>query len=60
MTDLYFLTPGVVTQIFNPTAELTISAGTSTNEANTEIKTRRVAAEKERRKYKNTESNLNL
>ena len=37
ITDLYFLIPAVIAQIFNPTAELTIPTGTPINEANTEI-----------------------
>ena len=34
--DLYFLIPAVVTQIFNPIAELVIPIGTSTKEAKEE------------------------
>ena len=37
--DLYFLIDVVTAQIFNPNAELVISTGTETNEANAEITT---------------------
>ena len=39
MIDLYFLIPAVIAQIFNPTAEIVIPAGTHTNEAIAEIET---------------------
>ena len=35
--DLYFLTPVVITKIFNPISELVISIGKPTKEAKTEI-----------------------
>ena len=38
MTDLYFLIP-VISQIFNSTAELVITIGMPTNEANAKIET---------------------
>ena len=37
--DLYFLTPGVITQIFNPITELLIPTGIPTKEAKAEVKT---------------------
>ena len=37
--DLYFLIHAVITQIFNPIAELVIPIGISTKEANAETKT---------------------
>ena len=43
--DLYYLIPTVIAQIFNPTAELAIPTGTSTNEANAEIETQPLTAE---------------
>ena len=43
--DLYFLIPAVLAQIYIPTAELSISTGIATNEANTEIEAQPVTAE---------------
>ena len=37
--DLYFLTHAVITQIFNPIAELVIPIGISTKEAKAEMET---------------------
>ena len=37
LIDLYFSIPAVIAQIFNPTAELLIPTGTTTNEVNTEF-----------------------
>ena len=42
---LYILIPAVVAQIFIPTAELVISTGTQTNEANAEIEAQPVTVE---------------
>ena len=47
---LYFLIPAVITQIFNPTAELTIPNRTPPNEAKVEIRTHPLTAEKKTRK----------
>ena len=44
ITDLYFLIPAVIAQMFIPTAELVISIGKLTNEANAEIETQPVIA----------------
>ena len=35
--DFYFLLPAMIPQIFIPTAELIMPAGTQTNQANAEI-----------------------
>ena len=43
--DLYFLIPAVVTQIFNPIAELVIPIGIPTKEVKTEMETHAVTAE---------------
>ena len=43
--DLYFLIPAVITQIFNPIAELVIPTGISTKEAKAEMETHPVTAE---------------
>ena len=40
--DLYFLIPAITAQMFNPTAELIIPTGISTNEGNAEIETQPV------------------
>ena len=40
--DLYFLIPAITAQMFNPTAELVIPTGISTNEGNAEIETQPV------------------
>ena len=37
--DLYFLIPALITQIFNPTAELVIPMGILTKEAKAEMET---------------------
>ena len=52
ITDLYFLIPAVITQIFIVAAELVIPAGIPTNEANAEIETQPVTAEMKRREKK--------
>ena len=43
--DLYFFTPAVITQIFNPTSELAMPIGIPTKEANKEIETQTLAVE---------------
>ena len=43
--DLYFLIPAVITQIFNPVAELVIPIGIPTKEAKAEIETHPVIVE---------------
>ena len=43
--DLYFLIPAVITQIFDPTAELVMPTGIPTKEAKAEIEIHPVAAE---------------
>ena len=43
--DLYFLIPAVITQIFNPIAELVIPIGILTKEAKAEIETHAVIVE---------------
>ena len=43
--DLYFLIPAVFTQMFNPTAEITIPIGIPTNEAKAEIGSQPVIVE---------------
>ena len=45
ITDLYFLIPAVIVQIFISAAELAVSTGTLTNEANAEIETQPLIAE---------------
>ena len=40
----------MIAQIFNPTAELAITTGTSTNEANAEIETRPLTVKTKTRK----------
>ena len=45
MIDLYFLILAVIAQILIPTAEITISRETSTNEGNAEIETQLLTAE---------------
>ena len=39
ISDLYFLIPAVITQIFNPIAELVIPTGIPTKEAKAEMET---------------------
>ena len=43
--DLYFLIPAVITQIFNPIAELVIPTGISAKEAKAEMEMHPVTAE---------------
>ena len=43
--DLYFLIPAVITQIFNPIAELLIPIGIPTKEAKAEMETHPVTVE---------------
>ena len=43
--DLYFLIPEVITQIFNPTAELVILIGMPTKEAEAEMEIHPVTTE---------------
>ena len=43
--DLYFLIPAVITQIFNPIAELVISVGIQIKEAKAELETHPVIVE---------------
>ena len=45
ITDLYFLIPAVIAQTFISAAELVVSTGTLTNEANAEIETQSLIAE---------------
>ena len=45
ITDLYFLIPAVITQIFNPITELVIPMGIPTKEAKGEIETHPVTVE---------------
>ena len=45
MTDLYFIIPEVIAQIFNPTEELLIPIEMRTNEGNAEIETQPLTAE---------------
>ena len=45
MTNLYFLIPEVNAKIFNPTAELAITIGKPTNEANAKIETQQLRTE---------------
>ena len=45
ITDLYFLIPAVIVLIFISAAELAVSTGTLTNEANAEIETQPLIAE---------------
>ena len=44
--DLYLLISEVIAQVFNPTAELAITAGPPTSQANAEIETHPLTAEK--------------
>ena len=46
ITDLYYLIPAVIAQIFNPTAELAIPTGTPTNEANPETESQTLTGER--------------
>ena len=48
--DLYFLTPALMAQIFNPNAELVIPIGILTKEAKVKIETHTVTAEAKIRK----------
>ena len=48
--DLYLLISEVIAQVFNPTAELAITAGPPTNQANAEIETHPLTAEKKTNK----------
>ena len=50
MIYLYFLTPFVIAQIINPTAELAIPKGKPTHEANAEIVTHPLTVETKTRK----------
>ena len=45
ITDLYFLVPAVITQIFNPVVELVIPIGITTKKAKAEMETHPVIAE---------------
>ena len=49
MIDLYFSINAVIAQIFNPIAELLISTGTVTNEAEAEIQTHSLTTETKNR-----------
>ena len=49
ITDLCFLIPAVIAKFCNSTAELAIPTGTPTNEANAEIETQPLTAEKKTR-----------
>ena len=49
--DLYFLIPAVITQIFNPTAELVIPTRITTKEAKAEMKIHAVTVETKISKY---------
>ena len=49
--NLYFLIPAVITQIFNPIAELAIPIGIPTKEAKAEIETHPVISEVTRSKW---------
>ena len=51
VTDLYFLTPAVIIQIFISTAELFIPTGTQTNDRNAEIEMEPVTVETKISKY---------
>ena len=51
VTDLYFLTPAVITQIFITTAELFIPTGTQPNDRNAEIEMEPVTVETKISKY---------
>ena len=48
--DLYFLIAAVITQVFNPTTELTIPVGIPTKESKAEMETNPVAVELKIRK----------
>ena len=50
ITDLYFLIPGTIAQIFNPIAELVIPIGIPTEEAKAEMETHPVITEAKIRK----------
>ena len=50
MINLHFLVSAVNAQIFNPTEELVMPAGTPTNKANSEMETQLVTEDMERRK----------
>ena len=50
ITSFRFLIPAVITPIFNPTAELTISTGRPINEANSGIEIQPQTAEKKNKK----------
>ena len=56
ITDLYFLNPAVIAQIFIPTAELILPTRAQTNEANAEIETQSVIS---RLEYASVKHNLN-
>ena len=45
ITDLYFLIPAVITQIFNPVVDLVIPIGITTKKAKAEMETHPVIAE---------------
>ena len=51
ISDIYFLIPAMIAQIFIHTAELVIPTGTPTNEANAEIETQPVTVETKIRKF---------
>ena len=51
--DLYFLIPAVITQTFNPTAELVTPTGTATNEVNAQTETQQLIGEIKIRKCSN-------
>ena len=53
ITDLYFIIPEVIAQIFNPTEELLIPIEIPTNEGNAEIETQPVRAETKIRESSN-------
>ena len=50
ITNLYFLIPTVIAQVFIRTAELSMSTGTATNEANAEIETQPLTTESKTKK----------
>ena len=49
--DFYFLTPAVITQIFNATAELVMPIGIPAKEAKAEMQTHPVTVETKISKY---------
>ena len=53
ITDLYFIIPEVIAQIFNPTEELLIPIEIPTNEGNAEIETQPLRAETKIRESSN-------